>query len=512
MARIVECVPNFSEGRGKEVVDQIVAAIAAVPGVMVLDVEMDPDHNRSVVTLAGEPEAVEEAAFQATKRAAQLIDLNQHKGEHPRIGATDVIPFVPIREVSMEECVAMARRLGERIARELSIPVYLYEKAATRPEREDLAYIRRGEYEALKVEMATNPEREPDFGPRAVGRAGATVVGAREPLIAYNVYLGTRDIEVAKKVAEAVRYSSGGLHYAKALGMEIAQRGLVQVSMNLTNYKKTPIHRALEMVRREAQRYGVPVVSSEIVGLVPEEALLDSAGYYLQLERFSSDQVLEWRLAAAQERREVPVTREEGLRDFLEQVASPDPVPGGGSVAAFAAALASSLISMVSQITIKKARDPELVMELDAVREEAMTLQQEFYELISQDGEAYTAVLDAYRQPLGPERQKAVQKALRTAAAVPMTVALKTVRALKLALVLAQHGDPNLASDVATAGYMAKAAISGAAANVLVNIASFDVPQLAEAFRRQVEFLEVRGRELLAQIEESGVQKKLIKW
>jgi len=297
--RIVECVPNFSEGRRKEVIDQIVEAMAAVPGVRVLDVHSDADHNRSVVTMVGEPGAVEEAAFRGIAKAAQLIDMDEHRGQHPRMGATDVVPFVPVRGVTMAECVEMARRLGERVGRELGIPVYLYGEAATRPERRDLAAVRRGEYEGLKAEIEVNPDRVPDFGPRLLGKAGATAIGARPPLIAFNVYLGTDDVGIAKAIARAVRHSSGGLRYVKALGLLV--EGRAQVSMNLTDYRRTPIHRVMEMIRREAARYGVAVVSSEIVGLVPNEALVDAARFYLQLDGFSSDQILENRLASAKD-------------------------------------------------------------------------------------------------------------------------------------------------------------------------------------------------------------------
>ncbi len=293
--KIVECVPNFSEGRRREVIDEIVAAISAVPGARVLDVKSDADHNRTVVTFVGEPEAVEEAAYRGVERAVDLIDMEKHRGEHPRLGAADVVPFVPITGVTMAECVEMARRLGERIGRELSIPVYLYEKAATRPERRNLADIRQGEYEGLRAEIGTNPQRAPDFGPARIGKAGATVVGARLPLIAFNVYLSTDDVEIARAIARAVRHSSGGLRYVKALGLLV--EGQAQVSMNLTGYRQTPIHRVLEMIRREAARYGVSVVRSEVVGLIPNEALVDAARFYLQLDGFSPDQILENRLA-----------------------------------------------------------------------------------------------------------------------------------------------------------------------------------------------------------------------
>ncbi len=299
MKRIVECVPNFSEGRRQEVIDQIVEALASTEGVRVLDVQSDADHNRSVVTMVGEPEAVEEAAFRGIEQAARLIDMDQHQGEHPRMGATDVVPFVPVAGVTMAECVEMARRLGERVGQELSIPVYLYEEAATRPDRRNLADVRRGEYEGLKVEIETDPHRAPDFGPARMGKAGATAIGARPPLIAFNVYLNTDDVTVAKAIARAVRHSGGGLRYVKALGLLV--EGRAQVSMNLTDYRRTPIYRVVEMIRREAARYGVAIASSEVVGLIPNEALVDAARFYLQLDGFSSDQILENRLAEVED-------------------------------------------------------------------------------------------------------------------------------------------------------------------------------------------------------------------
>lgn len=300
MQKIVECIPNFSEGRRAEVIDEIVAAIKTVPGAVLLDRESDADHNRSVVTFVAPPDRVVDAAIAAAKKAAELIDLNEHKGEHPRMGATDVIPFVPISGVTMADCVELARQCGERMWRELSIPVYLYEKAATRPERENLAAVRKGQFEGIRGEIATNEARLPDFGEARVHpTAGITAVGARPPLIAYNVNLGTSDIEIANKIARAVRHLSGGLRYVKALGFELKDRGIVQVSMNMVNYEGTPLFRVFEMIKREAERYGVPVVGSEIVGLVPQGALNAVADFYLQLEDFSENQILEHRLQAA---------------------------------------------------------------------------------------------------------------------------------------------------------------------------------------------------------------------
>lgn len=302
MKRIVECIPNFSEGRRADVMEKIVSAIKSVTGAVLLDSESDSDHNRSVVTFVADPDRVVDAAIAGARAAAELIDLNKHTGEHPRMGATDVIPFVPISNVTMEDCINLARQCGERMWNELGIPVYLYEKAATRPERENLAAVRKGQFEAIRDEIATRETRRPDFGEARVHpTAGITAVGARPPLIAYNVNLGTSDIEIANKIARAVRHQTGGLRYVKALGFELKDRNIVQVSMNMVNYEGTPLFRAFEMIKREAERYGVPVIGSEIVGLVPQHALNAVADFYLQLENFTENQILEHRLQSAVE-------------------------------------------------------------------------------------------------------------------------------------------------------------------------------------------------------------------
>lgn len=292
---IVECVPNFSEGRRAEVVEEIANAIRSA-GVKMLDRQMDPDHNRAVITFAGGPQAVEEAAFKGIATAARLIDLDVHRGEHPRIGATDVVPFVPISGVSMDDCVMMAKRLGARVGKELDIPVYLYERAATRPERRDLAYVRKGEYETLKREIATSPERDPDFGPRRLGKAGATVIGARPFLIAYNVNLATADLRLAKEIARTIREKGGGLRCVKALGFELRDKGIVQVSMNLTDFNINGMLEVFNFVRAEAEKRGVAVAGSELIGLVPLAALIKTVGDALMLEGLSVKQIVEMQL------------------------------------------------------------------------------------------------------------------------------------------------------------------------------------------------------------------------
>lgn len=291
--RLVECIPNFSEGRDRRKLDEIVNEIKKTDGIKLLDVSPDYDHNRTVVTFLGDPDAVVEAAYMACKKASELIDMSRHTGEHPRMGATDVIPFVPVREVTMEDCIELAQKLGKRIGDTLHIPVYLYEAAATKPEREDLAYIRKGQYEGF-FNKIKQPGWEPDFGPKEVSiKSGVTAVGARPPLIAFNVNLNTQNLDIAKSIARAVRNSSGGFRYVKAIGVNIEDKKMVQVSMNMTDYKKTPLYRVYELIKIEAARYGISIIETEIVGLLPSEALIDTAVSYLQVHGFSSNQLLE---------------------------------------------------------------------------------------------------------------------------------------------------------------------------------------------------------------------------
>jgi glutamate formiminotransferase len=297
MAEIIECVPNFSEGRRPEVVDTIARAIASVSGVALLDKEMDANHNRCVITFIGNRKSVAEAAFAGARKAVELIDMNLHHGEHPRIGALDVLPFVPIAGVGMDDCVALARQVGRRIADELGVPVYLYEAAATRPDRRALPNVRKGEYEGLKVEIETNPDRRPDFGPsRMHPTAGACVVGARPILIAWNVNLATKDVQVAKRIAKAIRESDGGLPAVRAKGFDLADKGLVQVSMNLVDFTKTNLVQVFEAIRAKAEEEGVDIVESEVVGVVPLDAILQGAEAYFKLAGFRRNQVLETRL------------------------------------------------------------------------------------------------------------------------------------------------------------------------------------------------------------------------
>lgn len=302
MSGLIECVPNFSEGRRLDVVDAIYDAIASADRVLMLDRSSDADHHRSVITFAGAGEAVLEGAFRGIETAARLIDLTQHRGAHPRIGAADVVPFVPLMGATLDECAALARRLGERVGREPGLPVYLYEAAAMRPERRNLADVRRGGYEALQEAIAHDPARAPDYGPAVMGTAGAVAIGARKALVAYNVYLNTDRVEIAQAIALAVRASGGGLRSVKALGLLV--NGRAQVSMNLVDTDDTPIHRVVEMIRREAARWGVMIERSELIGLVSRAALLEAAAWYLQLDSFDESRVLETRIEQAQAGRE----------------------------------------------------------------------------------------------------------------------------------------------------------------------------------------------------------------
>src|SRR5579864_4438264 len=376
MKRLIECVPNFSEGRDPAKVDAIVAAMSSVPGVYVLDREMDADHHRSVITLAGEPDAVAEAALVGIGKAMELIDLTTHTGAHPRVGATDVVPFIPIHGITLDDCAALARRVGKEIWTRYRIPVFFYEAAASRPDRVNLENVRRGQFEGLRDELKRNHDRQPDVGePKVHPTAGVTVVGARKFLVAYNVNLNTSDISIANKIAKAIRFSSGGLRYVKSMGVELKARNLAQVSINLTDFEQTPMHRVYEMVKREAARYGAIPVGSEIVGLIPKKAIEMAADYFLQVENFSPAQIFENRLQAALTGQPLAQAGRDGklaglAQPFLEAVAAPTATPGGGSVSAFAAALAASLGQMVAGLSRKKKSQAAFVDRLSEALEE----------------------------------------------------------------------------------------------------------------------------------------------
>jgi glutamate formiminotransferase / formiminotetrahydrofolate cyclodeaminase len=468
---LVECVPNFSEGRDKAKVDAIIEAMK-IPGVYLLDREMDSDHNRCVITLVGERDAIQEAAIRGVGKAAELIDLTKHQGAHPRMGAADVVPFIPIDGVTIEDCVAMARHVGAEIAKRFQIPVYLYEAAAATPERQNLENIRRGQFEGIRAEIATNPARKPDFGePRVHPTAGATVVGARKFLIAYNVFLNTPDVDIAKKVAKAVRASSGGLRYVKGAGFLV--RGLAQVSMNLTDFEQTPIHRVFEYVKREAARYGVIPVSSEIVGLIPKKALEQAAEWFLQVENFDSSLILENRLTAVMGGKMAVGGLRAGVEPFIEQLAAPTATPGGGSAAAASGAMAAGLAAMVASMSRGKKAYAQYETQLSEAIARLAQLREELKSAIDADAESYNTVMKAYKSAKeSADGDAAISSALKQATSVPLGVAEKVVEVAKIADTLKPITNPNMKSDLTTAVALAKAALEGALANVEINLDS----------------------------------------
>lgn len=498
---LVECIPNFSEGRRLDVIEEIVAVIQLTSGVLLLDYSSDHDHNRSVVTFVGTPQAVEDAACAAIAKAAELIDLEKHSGEHPRIGATDVVPFVPIAGVTMKDCVDIAQRLGKRVGEELGIPVYLYEEAATRPERENLAKVRKGEYEGLKVEIKSNPDRAPDFGPSELGSAGATVIGARSPLIAYNVYLDTENVRVAEKIGRAIRHSSGGLRFVKGLGMLVD--GKAQVSMNLTDYQRTPVYRVVEMIRREAARYGVNITHSELIGLIPRKALIDAAEWYLQLDDFTEEQVLEARIQSAQAEAKGELGLDTG---FLDRLAAGTSTPGGGSAAAYCGAMGAGLVAMVARLTIGKKKYHDVEKRMGEIVMAAEKLRADLTVSVGKDAAAYDSVVDAFRLPKSTKkeiesRREAIQKATLKATQAPFEVAKLAVEVLKLALEVAEKGNINAITDAGSGASLVLASLSGAAMNVRINLTSLEDKAKVKKFSSEIESLEESATKIRSKLQ-----------
>lgn len=524
--KLIECVPNFSEGRDRAVIDAIAAEISRTEGAVLLDVDPGEATNRTVVTFVGTPEAVEEAAFRAIRRAAALIDMSKHRGEHPRLGATDVCPFVPVQGATMEDCVAIARRLGKRVGDELAIPVYLYEAAATRPDRRSLADIRQGEYEGLEARMKEG--HLPDFGPKEFNtRSGATVIGGREFLIAYNVNLNTRDRKLANAVAQAIRekgkpkrtpdgkllkdhagntvFEPGRFQECRAVGWVIPEYGRAQVSINLTNFKTTPLHAVFEACCEEAAALGIRVTGSELVGLIPREAILAAGNHFLrkqgktagvpEAERIHhavlslglaelgpfdpGERVLEYRY-----RGKPKGLRAMRLTEFVDELSSDSPAPGGGSVAALCAALSAALSAMVAALTWSKKGFEDRRPAMEALGVEAQEWKDRFLELVDRDTEAFDAVLAAARLPRKTEEEAATRAAAMEtanvrAAEVPLEVLEGTVRAFELAGIAARDGNPNSASDAGVAAAVARAAAEGAAMNVRINLPSIANRELA---------------------------------
>jgi glutamate formiminotransferase len=475
MAALIECVPNFSEGREKTRVDAIVNAMKR-DGVYLLDCEMDADHNRSVVTLVGEREPLLAAVLAGIGKATELIDLNVQSGAHPRLGATDVVPFIPIEGATLEDCVQMAKELGQKVWDSYQIPVYFYEAAAARPERVNLENIRRGQFEVIREEIETLDSRRPDVGdPHCHPSAGAVVIGARKFLVAYNVYLQTKDVDIAKKIAKAVRFSSGGFRAVKGMGVEV--RGQAQVSMNLTDTDLTPMARVFEFVKREAARYGVAVQSSEIVGLVPKRALENAAEWFLQVENFDSSMILENRLASIIGGKSAVGGLRAGVEPFVEQLAAPTVVPGGGSASAAAGAMAAGLAAMAAGMSRGKKAYAAYDAELTEALAKLGTLREELKAAVDADAASYQAVVAAYKAQKTASSEvgaAAVATALRGATSVPLLVAEASAEVGALVQSLRSKTNPKMASDLTVAAALARAALTGALANVETNLESFE--------------------------------------
>ena len=489
MRTLVECVPNFSEGRDAGKVQAIVQALLAGPGVYLLDQEMDGDHNRSVITLVGTREAIGEAALRGIGKAAELIDLNQHQGAHPRLGATDVVPFVPVSGVTLDDCVGIAVWVAEEAVRRFGVPTYLYEAAARTPERRNLENIRRGQFEGVREEVKSNPDRRPDFG-REPDRAslhptaGATVVGARKFLIAYNINLATPDVAVAKAIARKIRASSGGFPCVKAMGVDLKARHLAQVSMNLTDFETTSIGAVFDAVTREAEAAGVSVEGSEIVGLIPRRALEDAAVHYLKVENFEPGLILENRLESVLNAQgggpEGAVSSDplaSRAQAFVDAVAADTPTPGGGSVSALAGALGAALAEMVCRLTLKKKSLAQHHPEIGRALGRLEALRKDLMAAVDRDAESYQGVIQAMRLPKDTEpeqaaRRRAIEEASRNATLVPLHTAELATEVRRAIEGLRPITIPQAASDLSVAMSMAAASRAGAVDNVRTNLPS----------------------------------------
>jgi len=551
MDRLVECVPNFSEGRDPAVIERITRAIDEVEGVRLLDVDPGADTNRTVVTLIGEPDAVVEAAFRGIAMAAEVIDMRQHTGAHPRQGATDVCPFVPVAGLTMEDCVELAKRLGRRVGEELGIPVYLYEAAATRPERRSLAEIRVGEYEALSEKLGTE-EWKPDFGPNEFkATAGVTAIGAREFLIAYNVNLNTRNDKKANAVAFDVREKGrvkrdaagrvvtgekdepervpGSLKEVRGIGWYIDEYKMAQISMNLTNYKVTPFHVALEEVRRKALARGLIVTGSELVGLIPRQAMIDAGRYYLEQQGTSpgqpeeeviriavqsmglselkpfdpDDKIVEYRAGFALAGPLMSMS----CRDFLNELSADSPAPGGGTVAALAGSLGASLAAMVANLTTRNKSYGKIREEMKKLAVSGQEVKDRLCRLADEDTDSFNKLLEAMRLPKNTDeevaaRDEAIQGATKHATMIPFAVMEQSLLAIRLAKEVAGKGMQSSASDGGVAAHLGRAGVEGAWLNVLINVPSItDEAWVADLVERG-EALVAEARSLADEVQE----------
>jgi glutamate formiminotransferase len=501
MQTIIECVPNFSEGRDVQKVEAIIRALLAGPDVYLLDQEMDADHNRCVLTLVGTRESIGEAALRGIGKAAELIDLNHQQGAHPRLGATDVVPFIPISGATLEDCVRIAEWVAEQAWRRFQIPTYLYEAAARRPERRNLENIRRGQFEGLREEVRTDPKRHPDFGEAALhATAGATVVGARKFLIAYNINLRTRDVALAKTIAKKIRASSGGFPCVKAMGVELKSRHLAQVSMNLTDFETTSIATVFDAVRREAAARGVEVLGSEIVGLVPRQALEETAVQYLKVENYRPQLVFENRLEQSirEQTQSAALEKSGTLRSmteaFVTAVAAPTATPGGGSVAALAGGLAAALGEMVCGLSLIRPSLEAHQPKLKELQSRLGSLRQRLLENTDRDALGYQAVLAAFKLPKSTEAEKnaraqATEESSKNAASVPLETAELSAEVAKIISSLHDITIPLAAPDLAVALDLAGTAQRAAIENVRANLPSIKDPEFLDRVKRKLELV-----------------------
>ncbi|OGS17415.1 MAG: glutamate formimidoyltransferase [Elusimicrobia bacterium RIFOXYA2_FULL_58_8] len=484
MGKFVECVPNFSEGRDVKKINEIVEAAKTVPGVLVLDVEKDADHNRTVLTFIAPLETAVEAMVAVAKKAAALIDLNAHKGEHPRMGATDVAPFIPIMDTTIEECIKLAELAGERIGRELNIPVYLYDRAARTENRRDLAKVRKGQFEGLREEIGKNPDRAPDFGPNHIHpTAGAMAVGARNQIVNFNVNLATTDMEFAKGLAKKIRTSGGGLPALRAKEIFLESRGQVQMSTVLTDYRTTSIKRVMDEISGELAPKNIAITGTELIGLTSQEAITDYAVEALNVKDFNKDvQVLETKLL------KLLGTWQAGAGLFVEALASTDPTPGGGSAGAVSGAMGCALGQMALGITLRgkkleEAKRPALVLLRERLGEHKAALQS----CVSEDSASFDVFWAAMKLPKdNPERKAKMQAALKYAAEVPLKTARLASEALAGLAVCAASVSPQVISDYRSAVYLLEAAVRCAAENVLINAEALEDKACAEKLAAEV--------------------------
>ena len=510
MKKIVECVPNFSEGQRPDVLEAIAAEAHAVSGAFLLGREMDADHNRAVITLTGEPEAVKEAVFRMIKTASEHIVLHTHSGVHPRMGATDVVPFIPVENVTMKECVRLAQEVGQRVGRELQIPVFLYEEAATRPERRNLATIRKKRFEGLREEIGVNPEFIPDYGPHRIHpSAGVTAIGARFFLIAYNVNLASQDIRLARSISKRIRESNGGFPNVKALGFELKEKRCVQVSMNLTDYRVTPPAVVFSTIQQLAAEAGVQILESELIGFIPRDALTGTTPEQLKLRNFKRSQILENRLAQIMSG-EMPEdaglhSSTEQLSPFLDILASGNPTPGGGSASAVAGALAGALTSMICHVTVGKKKYQDVAEELSGIQGQAHHIRIRLQQLIVEDSQAFNAVIAAFTLPKATEEEKntrsaAIQEAFKGAIVPPFDVMRNALKILKLAEALVEKSNPNAITDLACAVHLAKAAIAGAELNVKINLSSIKDAEFTTQRGTELQLIQQEAKELMESV------------